>query len=123
MCIILCQLQAKLILPLLYNNTIHQLGSYTATTGSTSHGSGTSRFMVRVLDSGILAKNALGPCTVKSVLLKSSCKFIMKLRYRFNEFLTDFTDTDEAILPLLVQHICSNSSEEDQQENSVQKGI
>jgi hypothetical protein len=47
-------------------------GTYTAITGSTSQGSGTSRFMVRVFDNGIFAKNALGPFTVKSVLLKSS---------------------------------------------------
>lgn len=38
--------------------------TYTAITGSTSHGSGTSRFIVRVLDNGILAKNALGPLIV-----------------------------------------------------------
>lgn len=49
---------------------------YMAITGSTSHGSGTSRFMVSVLDNGILAKNALGPLTVSSILLKSSCKNI-----------------------------------------------
>lgn len=35
--------------------------TYTAMMGSTSQGSGTSRFMVRVLDNGILAKKALGP--------------------------------------------------------------
>lgn len=38
--------------------------TYTAITGSTSQGSGTSRFMVRVLDNGMLAKNALGPFIV-----------------------------------------------------------
>lgn len=38
--------------------------AYTAITGSTSHGSGTSRFMVSVLDNGIFAKNAFGPFTV-----------------------------------------------------------
>jgi hypothetical protein len=42
--------------------------------GSTSQGSGTSRFMVRVLDNGMLAKNAFGPFIEKSMLLKSSCK-------------------------------------------------
>lgn len=56
--------------------------SYTAITGSTSHGSGTSRFMVRVLESGIFAKNALGPYTVESVLLKSSYRLIVKFRYK-----------------------------------------
>jgi hypothetical protein len=34
-----------------------------AITGSTSHGSGTSMFIVSVFDSGIFAKKALGPCT------------------------------------------------------------
>ena len=37
--------------------------TYTAMTGSTSHVSGTSRFIVKVLDSGIFAKNAFGPFT------------------------------------------------------------
>ena len=44
-----------------------------ATTGSTSQGSGTSMFIVSVLDSGMFEKKAVGPCTEKSVLLKSSC--------------------------------------------------
>lgn len=46
--------------------------TYMAITGSTSHGSGTSMFIVSVFDSGIFAKKALGPCTEWSVLLKSS---------------------------------------------------
>lgn len=50
--------------------------TYTATTGSTSQGSGTSRFMVRVLDNGIFAKKAFGPFIEESLLLKSSCKLI-----------------------------------------------
>jgi len=54
--------------------TYKKYETYTAITGSTSQGSGTSRFMVRVLDNGMLAKNALGPFIVWSVLLKSSCK-------------------------------------------------
>lgn len=36
---------------------------------------------------------------------------------------TNFPESDEATIPLLVQHICSNFSEEDRQGNSVQKGI
>jgi len=48
--------------------------TYTAMTGSTSQGSGTSRFMVSVLDSGMLAKNAFGPLIEESAMLKSSCK-------------------------------------------------
>jgi len=48
--------------------------TYTAITGSTSQGSGTSRFMVSVLDNGMLAKNAFGPLIEESALLKSSCK-------------------------------------------------
>jgi len=55
--------------------------TYTAITGSTSQGSGTSRFMVRVLDNGMLAKNAFGPLIEESALLKSSCKIIKKLKY------------------------------------------
>jgi len=48
--------------------------TYTAMTGSTSQGSGTSRFMVSVLDNGMLAKNAFGPLIEESAMLKSSCK-------------------------------------------------
>lgn len=54
--------------------------TYIAITGSTSQGSGTSRFMVRVLDNGMLAKNAFGPFIEVSVLLKSSCKSNKNLR-------------------------------------------
>ena len=38
--------------------------THTAITGSTSHGSGTSRFIVSVLDSGMFAKKAFGPFIV-----------------------------------------------------------
>lgn len=56
--------------------------AYIARTGSTSQGSGTSRFMVRVLDNGMLAKNALGPFIISLVLLKSSCKIIAEVRHQ-----------------------------------------
>lgn len=51
---------------------INKIRAYMAMTGSTSHVSGTSRFMVNVLDKGIFAKKALGPFTAKSEPLKSS---------------------------------------------------
>jgi hypothetical protein len=49
-------------------------------TGSTSQGSGTSRFIVRVLDNGMLAKKAFGPFIEESALPKSSCKSNKNLR-------------------------------------------
>jgi len=59
---------------------IHIHNTYTVRMGSTSQGSGTSRFMVRVLDNGMLAKNAFGPFIEESMLLKSSCKSIKNVR-------------------------------------------
>jgi hypothetical protein len=59
---------------------VHIDNTYTVRTGSTSQDSGTSRFMVRVLDNGMLAKNAFGPFIEESMLLKSSCKSNKNLR-------------------------------------------
>jgi hypothetical protein len=66
-------------------NKLNKEKAYIARTGSTSQGSGTSRFMVRVLDNGMLAKNAFGPFIISLVLLKSSCKIIAELRHQVSE--------------------------------------
>lgn len=47
--------------------------TYTATTGSTSHGSGTSRFIVRVREGGMLEKKAKGPAVKLPSEVKESC--------------------------------------------------
>ena len=93
---------------------------YIAITGSTSHGSGTSRFIVKVLDKGILAKNALGPCTVWSVPLKSSCRIMENIRRQIKWIWINIIRV-RCMLPLTALHICNNSSMEGQPENSANK--
>jgi len=62
--------------------------------GSTSQGSGTSRFMVRVLDNGMLAKNAFGPFIEESMLLKSSCKRNKNVRTQRLNIIQNYQQTE-----------------------------
>lgn len=71
-------------------NNVKDYNTYTAITGSTSHGSGTSRFMVSVLDNGMLAKNAFGPLIEESILLKSSCKSNKNLRTQTSNLIWNY---------------------------------